>query len=219
MKKIFLKLLFWILLLIILISLIFIGLGYLKYKDAINKTSIYNRIKEIQNQKNYTKLNKINNDYKNAVISIEDHRFYNHNGIDVFSIFHSTYVNIKRKSIDYGASTITQQVSRLLYFSQEKSFVRKIAEIFITTNLEKKYSKDEILELYLNLIYYGNGYYGIHDAAKGFFNKDPKDLTLYEASYLAGLPNAPSIYSQDKKLGEERRLQVIDAMKKYGYIE
>ena len=106
-----------------------------------------------------------------------------------------------------------------MYFSQEKTPTRKIAEIFIAINLEKNYSKDELLELYFNLMYYGNGYYGIHNASIGFFNKKPKSLTLYEASYLAGLPNAPSIYSEDKKLGEERRLQVIDAMKKYGYIE
>ena len=106
-----------------------------------------------------------------------------------------------------------------MYFSQEKSFSRKIAELFVAHELEKNYSKDEILELYLNLIYYGNGNYGIYDASKGYFNKNPDKLTIYEATYLAGLPNAPSIYSENKALGEERRLQVVSAMKKYGYID
>ena len=80
-----------------------------------------------------------------------------------------------------------------MYFSQEKSPIRKVAEIFVAFDLEKNYSKDEILELYLNLIYFGNGYYGIYDASKGFFDKTPNELTLYESTYLAGLPNAPSI--------------------------
>ena len=106
-----------------------------------------------------------------------------------------------------------------MYFSQERSPIRKIAEIFVAFDLEKKYSKDEILELYLNLMYFGNGYYGIYDASEGYFDKAPDELTLYEASYLAGLPNAPSIYSEDDKLGEERRIQVVNAMKKYGYID
>lgn len=105
-----------------------------------------------------------------------------------------------------------------MYFSQKKSLSRKVAELFVASNLEKNYTKDEILELYLNLMYFGNGYYGIYDASKGYFNKSPNKLTLYEATYLAGLPNAPSIYSENKELGEERRIQVENAMKKYGYI-
>lgn len=118
-------------------------------------------------------------------------------------------------SFDYGASTITQQVGRNIYFTQERSPIRKIAEIFVAFDLEKNYSKDEILELYLNIIYFGNGYYGIHDAANGFFNKEPSDLTFYESTYLAGLPNAPSVYSENDALGEERRLQVVEAINKY----
>ena len=92
-----------------------------------------------------------------------------------------------------------------MYFSQEKSPIRKVAEIFVAFDLEKNYSKDEILELYLNLIYFGNGYYGIYDASKGFFDKTPNELTLYESTYLAGLPNAPSIYSEDNKLRRRKK--------------
>ena len=219
MKKLIFKLLFWIFVVLLIIFSIIFGLGYLKYKNAIDEISIADKIKQIQGNENYIKFDNISEDYKNAVVAIEDHRFYTHSGIDVFSIIRSIYTNIKNKSLDYGASTITQQVGRLMYFSQEKSFIRKVSEIFVAFELEKNYSKDEILELYLNLMYFGNGYYGINDASKGFFDKSPKDLTFYESTYLAGLPNAPSIYSENEELAEERRLQVENAMRKYGYLE
>ncbi len=219
MKKFIFKTILWIFILFIIIGSIILGLGYLKYKDAVSKISILNKIQEIRESNNYTKIEEISINFKNAVVAIEDHRFYNHNGIDILSIIRSTYVNFRNKSLDYGASTITQQAARLLYFTQEKSPVRKVAEIFVAFDLEKNYSKDEILELYLNLMYFGNGYYGIHDASYGFFDKSPKDLSFYEATYLAGLPNAPSVYSENDELGEERRLQVVNAMKKYGYSD
>lgn len=219
MKKLIFKLLFWIFVILFIIFSIILGLGYLKYRQATNKISIIDKVNEIRKSENYTKLENVSDDYKNAVVAIEDHRFYTHSGIDILSIIRSTYVNFRIKSFEYGASTITQQVGRLMCFTQEKSPARKIAEIFVAFELEKNYSKDEILELYLNLMYFGNGYYGINDAAKGFFDKAPKKLTFYEATYLAGLPNAPSVYSENDVLAEERRLQVVNAMKKYGYIE
>ena len=219
MKKLIFKLLFWIFVILFIIFSIILGLGYLKYKNATHEISIVDKVKQIQQNENYIKLDNVSTDYKNAVVAIEDHRFYTHNGIDVLSIIRSTYVNFRIKSFEYDASTITQQVGRLMYFTQEKSPTRKIAEIFVAFDLEKNYSKDEILELYLNLMYFGNGYYGINDASKGFFDKSPKELTFYEATYLAGLPNAPSVYSENDELAEERRLQVVNAMKKYGYID
>ena len=215
MKKFILKLILWIVILLILAISLFAGLGYLKYKDATSKLSLSDAVNQIRSGEDYIKLEDISQDYKNAVVAVEDHRFYSHKGIDVISMLRATYVNIKSSSLTYGASTITQQLGRLLYFTQEKSPIRKFAEIFVAFDLEKNYSKDEILELYLNIIYFGNGYTGIHDASYGYFNKSPKDLTFYEATYLAGLPNAPSVYSENDKLGEERRLQVVQAVEKY----
>lgn len=215
MKKIIFKLFLWIFIILFVTFSIILGLGYLKYRQAITNLSLDEAIEEIRASADYTKINNISEDYKNAVVAIEDHRFYNHSGIDIISIVRSTYVNFKIKSLDYGASTITQQVGRNIYFTQERSPIRKIAEVFVAFDLEKNYSKDEILELYLNIIYFGNGYYGIHDASEGYFDKKPSELNFYEATYLAGLPNAPSIYSEDKNLGEERRIQVVNAMEKY----
>ena len=218
MKKLIFKLLFFVFIILFIILSIILGLGYLKYKEATDDISLMDKVQEIRESENYTKLEDISVDYKNAVVAIEDHRFYEHSGIDILSIIRSTYVNFKSKSLIYGASTIPQQVGRLMYFSQEKSFIRKVSEIFVAFELEKNYSKDEILELYLNLMYFGNGYYGISEASYGYFDKSTKDLNFYESTYLAGLPNAPSVYSENDELAEERRLQVENAMKKYGYI-
>lgn len=215
MKKFIFKIILWFLILLLILFSTILGLGYLKYKDAISSNSLENSILEIKSLKNYTRIENISDDYKKAVVAIEDHRFYSHNGIDLISIIRSAYVNISRKSFDYGASTITQQLAKNIYFSQEKSPIRKIAEIFVAFDLENNYTKDEILELYVNIIYFGNGYYGINEASYGYFDKAPKNLTFYESTYLAGIPNAPSIYSENEKLGEERRLQVVNAMEKY----
>ena len=215
MIKLILKILIWVFIIIFVIGAIILGLGYLKYKEAVDAKSIDAIVAEIQEDESYTKLEDLPKDYINAVVAIEDHRFYNHSGIDILSIIRATYVNLSRLSFDYGASTITQQVGRIMYFTQEKSPIRKVAEIFVAFDLEKNYSKDEILELYVNIIYFGNGYYGIKDASEGYFDKSPDELNFEEATYLAGIPNAPSVYSEDDKLCEERRLQVVNAMNKY----
>lgn len=215
MKKFIFKIFILFFIIIVIAFALLIGLGYLKYKNAIHKLSLNDAILEIQSRENYTKIEDISDDLKAAIVAVEDHRFYEHSGIDIISLFHSIYVDVMSKSLEYGGSTITQQFVRNIYFSQEKSSVRKIAEFFLAMELEKNYSKDEILELYLNIIYFGNGYYGIYNASYGYFNKSPKDLNIYEATYLAGLPNAPSVYSENSELAEQRRLQVVQAMEKY----
>ena len=114
-----------------------------------------------------------------------------------------------------AGSTITQQVAKNLYFIGESNFIyRKIAEAFVSFDLEKKYSKDDILEVYINTIYFGEGYYGIKQAAKGYYNKEPKDLSLYEATMLAGVPNAPSVYAPtvNPDLAKSRQEKVLRSM-------
>lgn len=215
MKKLILKILIFSLIAILALVGIFVTMGYFQYKDAVDEKSISNTIAEIQEGKNYIKIEDISEDFLNGIVAIEDHRFYSHSGIDILSTSHALFVNVKSKSFDYGASTITQQLGRLLYFTQERQVTRKIAELFVAIDLEKDYSKLDILELYVNIIYYGEGYYGIKQASKGYFDKEPSELTFDEATYLAGLPNAPSVYSVNEQLGEERRLQVVNAIEKY----
>lgn len=209
---------------ILLIAIIAVGtvvyMGYSMYKEAITKISIADRIEEIKKDENYVSFNDISDDFKHAIVAIEDHRFYTHNGIDVITTTRSMLENIREKDIVAGGSTITQQLGRLLYFTQEQRFTRKIAELFVAFDLEKNYSKDDILELYCNMIYYGDGYYGIREASLGYYKKEPKDLSLSEASLLAGLPNAPSVYSptKNKELSKKRQSAVLRQMVKYEYI-
>lgn len=218
----FIKKIFSLVFLIMLITVTFVGYkGYKMYKEATEKTPINDKINEIKKQENYTTLDNISEYVINAVIAVEDHRFYEHKGIDLISTTKAIFTNIRQKDIITGGSSITQQLAKNMYFSQEKQFSRKFAEIFVVSYLEEYLTKDEILELYLNTIYYGNGYYGIGEASIGYFNKKPNELTISEASILAGLPNAPSAYSltEHKDLALKRQKQVLEAMAKYKYIK
>lgn len=215
------KKLFTFIFLIILVIIIIVGYnGYKMYKQAITELPIDEKIQKIKNKKNYTKLEDTTKTFKDAILAVEDHRFYNHKGIDLISTTKAFFTNLKNKEIVTGGSSITQQLAKNMYFTQKKEFSRKFAEIFVVSYLEDNLTKDEIFELYINTIYYGNGYYGIGDASIGYFDKEPKDLTDYEATILAGLPNAPSAYSLNnhKDLAEKRQQQVLDAMVKYKYL-
>lgn len=210
LKKIF----FLLILIIILVVGYFVYFGYDMYKKSLDEISIEDKIEQVQKKKNYTELSNISKTYIDAILSIEDHRFYDHPGVDIFSIIRAIYINIRNQEIDQGGSTISQQLAKNLYFSQEKKLIRKIAELFVVYDLEKNYSKDLILELYLNSMYYGNGHYEIASATQDYFNKEPKDLTDYEATLLAGITNAPSVYSKEKNsdLAKQRQKQVLNAM-------
>lgn len=190
------------------------------YKEAISNTSLESKINEIQSLDNYIELEDIPKIYQDAVIAVEDHRFREHNGFDFIATARAIVANFLDGELSQGGSTITQQLAKNLYFTQEKRFTRKVAELFVAFDLEKNYSKDDILELYINTIYYGKGYYGLVSACDGFFKKSPTELTDYEATYLVGIPNAPSIYSSDRhaELAKKRHKQVLNAMVKYGYL-
>ena len=157
---------------------------------------------------------------KFAIIATEDKNFYHHHGYDPIGLARSMIVNLSSGSFKQGASTITQQLARILFLSNEKTFDRKIKEFIAAARIEKTISKDQILEMYLNNVYLGSGAYGIAGAAQIYFNKPLKDLTLAEAALIAGLPQAPSVYSpfNNKKLAIERRNQVLGRMYKMRYI-
>lgn len=157
---------------------------------------------------------------RQAIVAVEDGRFYEHSGFDIESIARASLVNLQYGSIEEGASTITQQLAKNLFLSAEQSFDRKAEELLLALSLEANYDKDEILELYLNTIYFGSGYYGIKPAAEGYFAKEPADLSLAEAAMLAGVPNAPSVYSPyvDFIMAKKRQMIVLDAMVRAGFI-
>ena len=215
-KKLFIAI---IVLIILICSVIFL-VGHFYYSKALKEKPLITRVDEITNKENFVKFENMSSYYRNAVISVEDHRFYDHGPVDFIAIARATFTNIKNRELQEGGSTITQQVAKNIVFSQEKSWMRKVGEIFAAYDLEKNYSKREIFELYVNTSYFGDGYYGIHEASYGYYNKSPKDLNLDESSILAGVPNAPSVYAPtvNPDLAKKRQYHVLNTMLEYGYI-
>lgn len=218
--KLFRKILLLIFILVIIIISFASVLGFTYYFKALKEKPLISRVDEITNNKHFTKFNELSENYRNAVIAVEDHRYYDHGPVDFIAIARAMFVNIKNKDLQEGGSTITQQVAKNVVLSQEETLSRKLAEIFASYDLEKNYSKTEIFELYVNTAYFGDGYYGIYDASMGYYNKKPSDLSLDEASMLAGIPNAPSVYSPtvNPSLAKKRQSHVINKMLEYGYI-
>lgn len=220
MKKIIKRILLIILIVIILLLAIYVKIGHDMYKEAISKKSIETMVAEIKAKENYTTIDKLPEDYKNAVIAVEDRRFYLHRGIDIISIGRAIFTDIVSFELKEGGSTITQQLAKNTYFTQSKNFSRKVAEIYVALDYEKKYSKAEILELYLNYSYFGGGNYCVGDATKYYFNKTPDQMDLYESTLLAGIPNAPSVYDPKKNpdLAWQRQKQVLRKMIRANYL-
>jgi len=195
--------------------------GYKMYEKALTDMPVNEKVASIKAKKNYTKIEEMPEEYKKAVVAVEDRRFYLHNGVDAIAIARAIITDIKAKELKEGGSTITQQLAKNIYFTQERKLTRKIAEVFMAYEIEKACSKDEILELYLNTSYFGDGYYCVGDAAKGYFNKKPIEMTMYESTLLAGIPNAPSVYAPTKNpdLATQRQRQVLEKMVDCGYLE
>lgn len=189
--------------------------------ESANKFYIYDSNDQLVNDLNdkWVTLNDISQYVKDATISIEDKNFYKHSGFDYLRIIKSLYINLKNKENLQGASTISQQLSKNLFLSFEKTWQRKLKEAWITIKLEAQYDKDEILEAYLNTINYG-GIYGIEKASQYYFHKSAKELNLAEASILVGIPKSPSNYSPISNLenAKKRQLLILNAMVKNKYI-
>lgn len=215
------RLLLFILVIILIVGSVLYLNGNKLYKEKIAETSLENKVTSVREDSNFVKLNSLPSYYKDAVVSVEDRRFYSHGTIDFIALARATFSNIKQRDFKEGGSTITQQTAKNLYLMEERDISnRKVSEFLIGRDLEKKYNKDEILELYVNTIYFGDGYYGIQEAAKGYFNKDAKDLTLYEATMLAGVPNAPSLYAPTVNfdLTKSRQKKVVSSMVETGSL-
>lgn len=224
MKKFILKVILVLILAALAITAVFLLNGYSVYKDITSKQSIVEKMEELRNNPDYVKKSEISQDYLNAVIAVEDHRYYEHGAIDIIAVIRAIFVNVQNNEFREGGSTITQQVAKNFYFMgndvNASGSAKKIAEAMLSINLERSYSKDAILEAYVNNIFFGNNCYSIKAASKYYFNKEPKDLTLYEATMLAGIPNAPSLYNpiNDFELTKSRQRKVVQDMAKYGYI-
>lgn len=220
MKKWLMRILFLILFLSCCIVLFFFGKGYMMYRKAVDDISIAQKVDEIRAKESYTTLDELPGIYLDAVISVEDRRFYSHSGFDWIATGRAVINDIRTFSFAEGGSTITQQLAKNMYFTQEKRIERKIAELFVAFDLERNYSKEEILELYVNSIYFGNGYDSIREASEGYFQKSPSKMTDFESTLLAGIPNAPSAYALTKnpELARQRQRQVLKKMVEHGVL-
>ena len=195
-------------------------LGYEMYQHAVSLLPIEKMAENIRSDENFTPIEEIPAMYIDAVVAVEDRSFYSHYGISLKSIGRAIITNVESGSLSQGGSTITQQLAKNVWFTHEKSFVRKAAEVFAVIELEKSFTKDEIMELYVNTIYFGDDCYSIGEASRHYFGISPDELNAYQCTMLAGIPNAPSVYSPNvnPELAEQRRIQVTDALYDAGYI-
>lgn len=213
-------------LLIILAIILIVGItlyvsGNNMYQEALAGDTLENVIKDIQSDPDYIEYEDLPQNYINAVIAVEDHRFREHGAIDLIAIGRAIYVNVSTFSLREGGSTITQQVAKnIFYITETNPVVRKSAEIITAFDLEDNYTKNEILELYVNTIYFGDGYYGIEEACQGYLNKSTSEMDLADSTMMAGIPNAPSVYSPtvNPDLTKSRQEKVISAMVENNYL-
>ena len=188
------------LLLLVLLALVLVGgyfavEGHRLYEQAVERCPIESLYPAISGRADFVPYEQLTGTYVNAVIAAEDERFEQHAGVDPAAIVRALWTDLRSGSFTEGGSTITQQLAKNELFTQEKHLARKAAEMFAALAIEKQYTKQQILEMYVNTIYFGSGHYGIGQAAQGYFGAAPAQLTDAQAVMLAGLPNAPSVYS------------------------
>lgn len=168
----------------------------------------------------YVSIEEMPVDAVTAIVSIEDKKFFRHHGIDYRALLRAVKAMVQNGEVKQGGSTITMQLARNIFLSQEKTWQRKVEEMYIATELENKYSKDQILEFYLNNIYFGNGYYGIQSAARGYFDSDVENLSLSQIAFLCAIPNNPTLYDPvtNKDNAVSRRDRILKNMLDDGKI-
>lgn len=196
------KLLFKMIIILLVIITGFCGyygyLGYQIYQDKIQEQSLSERVNQLKSKEDYVTLDQISPIYKEAVLESEDRRFYQHGPVDYYGLARAMLTNLTNFSFKEGGSTITQQLSKNLCLSFEKNLSRKFAEVFIARDLEKMYSKDEILEMYLNITYLGEGNYGIQAASQYYYHIDAIDLNKQQSDILVKTLKRPSVYNPSK---------------------
>ena len=209
------------LILVVLVEVYFLARGFNLYREALEGTGLDEMAAAIRSSETYTPIDELPDLYLQAVVAVEDHRFYAHPGFDAIATGRALVNDLKAGAIVEGGSTITQQLAKNQYFTQEQTIERKVAEVFMALTIEQHFSKRAILELYVNSIYFGDGYEGIGSASRGYFDKAPSELDADECTLLAGIPNAQSVYalSQNPELARERQQEVLRKLVSYDYLD
>jgi len=186
-------------------------------------TEIYSsdgKLIKVLGRRNPVGIEEISPHFLNAIVSVEDARFYRHKGVDHIALARAIYINLKKRRVIQGGSTISQQLAKNLFFSFERNWRRKVKELLIALQMESSFSKQEILEAYSNQIYFGNGAYGVEDASKVYFGIRAKEMTLLQSATLAGIPHAPNQANpfSNYERSQKRALYILDRMVSEGYI-
>lgn len=194
--------------------------GHKLYESAIQVTPIDTLYSSISSREGFVPYAQLPQTYINAVISAEDSRFTHHKGVDPVSIARALVTDLRTGSFAEGGSTITQQLAKNLYFTQEKRLTRKVAEMFMAFHIEANYTKEEIFELYVNSIYFGSGCYDVASASQAYFGVEPSQMDANQCTLLAGIPNAPSVYdlNVNPDLATQRQRQVLTLMVEHQYL-
>lgn len=198
----------------LVLTTIGIGFGYTTYQYTINTYDVQEAVTTLQGHPHYTPSDQISPTFLDAIVAIEDHRFYKHGAVDFIGLGRAFITNFISGDIQQGGSTITQQLAKNLFLDKTQTLERKIKEMFLAYELERLYTKEQVLEMYVNAIYYGDGNTGIGMASQNYFSKSPMELTFNEATLLAGLPQAPSAYalSTHYDAALKRQSQVVAAL-------
>ena len=197
------------------------NLSHINYRPP---TEIYSNDGELLKTigpRNLIRLNMISREFQNAILAVEDRRFFNHSGIDPIAFLRAMFVNFKKGRLAQGGSTITQQLAKNLFFSFEKSWIRKFKELLIALQMESSFTKSAILEAYSNQIYFGNGAYGINEASLIYFGKSSSKLTLLQAAMLAGTVRSPNKFNplNNREIAIKRAKAVLASMVREGFID
>ena len=220
MKK-FVKFIFKLLLILIIAFVgIFFGKGYWGYLELTQSQSVDDVVSEVTSRSTFVGYDDLSPELVRATVAIEDRRFYDHGGFDYIGLVRAAVSQFDEDLLTSGGSTITQQLAKNLYGMFESSWDRKSTEFFVARYLEKHYSKNDIVTLYVNVINYGNNYTGIYEASMGYLDTLPADLTVAQASLLAGIPQSPSHYELVNHFSQAKQKQyaVLKAMAECGYI-
>ena len=202
--KLILKILLFIIAVGIIVSIPVVVKGYNMYTDALEQVPLEDKVSEIQSKSDYISLTDLPSEFTYALLESEDSRFYEHSGVDIVSIGRAIWIDIKTMSFAEGGSTITQQLAKNMYFEFDKKLSRKVADALMAREIEKHYDKNEILELYINSIYFGEGCYGISAASRYYYGVAPSDLTQEQQAALIKTIKAPSVYNPAVSIKEMR---------------
>lgn len=205
-----------------MIACVFLTMIYYEYSLMRKEKPMQEIVTQLRAQENFLEVDEISEHFIKAIVATEDRRFYNRSGFDIRAFLRAITTNIKEGELVQGGSTIPQQVGKLLYFDHIQTLKEKVIQVYIMYDLESLYSKDEILELYVNSIYFGSGYTGIKNASEGYFHTSAHDLSPAQGSLLAGVVAAPSAYdpSVNFDLAKQRQMAVLISLRDvYNYTQ